>query len=221
MLPPGATIVDAQSTQIEAVPAGILEFKMRADRAGMAVFLHSWTLYFLSGNTLVLVQFSVSGPAGSEEDVSRRMAGFKPLFILIANSIVFPDKWTAAPEGPTGSVSKSSSPSSLPYDDLPLLTLTLVVSFIVTWGIGLTPPLLMRFVILRRPIGKWWAIGTVSVLWVVNLAIAIALGSTSKTHTALFLVVLVSYFILRMGAKKKPQEARLDLTRLPPPEPRP
>jgi len=207
MLPQDATIVDAQSTQIEAAPAGILEYKIRGERAGITVLVHAWTLSFFSGNTLVQVQFQVGGLPGSESDVSRRMAEFKPLFMLMANSIVFPDKWTAVSEVPTGNVSKSPSPSSLPYDYSPLLILTLVVSFIVTWGIGLTPPLLMRFAILRRPIGKWWAIGTVSVLAVVNLVIVVALGSTSKTHAALALVALVSYFILRKGAKKKPQEA--------------
>ena len=78
MLPPGAILVDARSTQIEAEPAGILEYTMRADRAGMAFLIQAWTLNFISGNTLVQVQFQVGGPAASEGDVARRMAAFKP-----------------------------------------------------------------------------------------------------------------------------------------------
>ena len=74
----------------------------------------------------------------------------------------------------------------------------------MTWGVGLAPPLLLRFAILRRPIiSKGWVFGTVALFWFINIVIFTALGSTSKTHGALFLVALVSYVILRKGSKKK------------------
>lgn len=79
---------------------------------------------------------------------------------------------------------------------------TLIVSALFTWGIGLAPPLLIRFLFVRRPIGKGWAIGTAAIFWFINIILFTALGSTSKTHTALFLVAWASYAILRKGHKK-------------------
>lgn len=79
---------------------------------------------------------------------------------------------------------------------------TLLISALFTWGIGLAPPLLIRFLFLRRPIGKGWAIGTAAIFWFINIILFTALGSTSKTHSALFLVAWASYAILRKGHKQ-------------------
>ena len=75
--------------------------------------------------------------------------------------------------------------------------LIIFLSFIITWGIGLTPPLLIRYVFLRWPMRKPWAILIVVFLWMFNLILFALLGSESKTHGALLLVALVSYGILR------------------------
>ena len=79
--------------------------------------------------------------------------------------------------------------------------LDLVLSFVLTWAVGLLPPILIRFVFMRRPIEKAWAIGVVFLLWLFNVIFFTALGSQSKTHAALFLVSCVSYAILRRGGK--------------------
>lgn len=79
--------------------------------------------------------------------------------------------------------------------------LILVVSFIVTWVIGLIPPILLRFAIIRKPISKKLSIFLVILLWFINVVIFTALGSQSKTHGALVLVAIVSYYILRKGSK--------------------
>lgn len=68
---------------------------------------------------------------------------------------------------------------------------------ILTWGIGLTPPLLIRFLLLRRPMEKKYALGIVGLFWFFNLLLFTAFGSKSKTHFGLILVALVSYAILR------------------------
>ena len=81
--------------------------------------------------------------------------------------------------------------------------LTLVISALITWGIGLTPPLLIRFLFIRRPIGKGWAIGTAVIFLLINIILFTAFGSTNKTHGALFLVAWASYAILRKGFKKE------------------
>lgn len=80
---------------------------------------------------------------------------------------------------------------------------TIIASIIITWGIGLAPPLLIRYAILKRPMDKWPAIGTCAILWFLNIIIFTALGSKSKTHGALTLVAFVSYWILRKAVKVK------------------
>ncbi|MCD4812966.1 hypothetical protein K8S19_04675 [bacterium] len=81
--------------------------------------------------------------------------------------------------------------------------LALFLSFFITWSIGLAPPILIRFVFMRRSIGKAWTVGIVALFWVFNIVLFTTLGSQSKLHGALALVAFVSYVILRKGAKKK------------------
>src|SRR5690606_7526327 len=84
MLPADAIFVDAQSTRIEGDPAGIVEYILYIDRAGTTLLLHTWSIWFMPGNTLVHINFQVGGLAGMEADVAERMAAFKPLFTLVA-----------------------------------------------------------------------------------------------------------------------------------------
>ena len=72
----------------------------------------------------------------------------------------------------------------------------LAVSFVLTWVIGLAPPLLIRYVFIKRRINKWPAIGACIFFWVINVVIFTAMGSQSKTHGALLFVAFVSYWIL-------------------------
>ena len=82
---------------------------------------------------------------------------------------------------------------------------TIVVSIVITWGIGLTPPLLIRYAILKRPMNKWSAIGTCAAFLFFNVILFTGLGSKSKSHAALTLVAFVSYWILRKAGKAKEQ----------------
>lgn len=78
---------------------------------------------------------------------------------------------------------------------------TIALSFLITWSIGLLPPLLIRYVIIRRPLSKWVAIAVCAVFWFTNIIIFTTLGSQSKTHAALYLIAFVSYWILRKEPK--------------------
>lgn len=78
--------------------------------------------------------------------------------------------------------------------------LSVVFSIIITWGIGLAPPLLIRYVILKRPLSKWPAIGICAAFWVSNVILFTALGSQSKSHFVLTIVAFVSYWLLRRAA---------------------
>ena len=88
-----------------------------------------------------------------------------------------------------------------------LWPLVFFISILITWGVGLMPPLLIRFIIVQRPISKGWAIGTAVLFLVFNVMIFTVMGSESKTHGALGLVAFVSYMILRKGANSHDRSA--------------
>lgn len=83
---------------------------------------------------------------------------------------------------------------------------TIIVSFVITWSIGLLPPVLIRYVFLKRPLAKWPAIGTCALFWALNIVLFTAMGSKSKTHSALALIAFVSYWILRQGTAAKTEQ---------------
>jgi len=92
MLPEGAKFINSKKTEIEGLPAGILEYSMRGERAGIAIDMQVISYTFIHHSTMVQLQCAVSGEAA--------MATFKTLFALMANSIVIPDRWTTAREVP-------------------------------------------------------------------------------------------------------------------------
>jgi hypothetical protein len=154
MVRAGAVYINAQSTTIEATPAGILEYTVDQSRAGIGVHLQAWTLIFMQQSTMVQVQFAVGGTSGSDQLVSRKMGDLKPLFIAIANSIVFPEKWTTAGSPPAPGQADHLPNGGTPANDTLGLVVAVVVSFLITWSVGLLPPLLIRYAILRRPMTR-------------------------------------------------------------------
>jgi hypothetical protein len=85
------------------------------------------------------------------------------------------------------------------------------LSFLITWIIVLTPPVLIR-AIRGRPIGKKVAIGLCVIFYFINVILFAAMGSQSKSHTALFLGAWLSYYIFRWqtnsSAARSAREAR-------------
>lgn len=81
----------------------------------------------------------------------------------------------------------------------------LLISIIITWGIGLIPPLLIRFVILRRPISKRYAIVLVILFGLINFVIFAAIADTQgrRPGGAFILIGFVSYWILRKVYERK------------------
>ena len=79
----------------------------------------------------------------------------------------------------------------------------------LTWGVGLLPPILVRYVFLGRPLKKWPAFATVVLFWFVGSMIWFALGHTQNRLFTLF--AAASFLILRIGVKK-PLQSRHDNT---------
>jgi hypothetical protein len=74
-----------------------------------------------------------------------------------------------------------------------------ITSFIVSWAIGLAPPLLIRFGMAKKPLSVAASLG-ISVLFIfVNLVISTALGRHGGP--ALYFIAVASYQILRKEGK--------------------
>lgn len=90
-IPPGAKLIRAVSTKIEAEPAAIVEYSIQQDRAGMVLESHMMSLQFFQGRTFVMVSFYIGSL--SDAETARRFELCRPLFFQMINSIVFDGKW--------------------------------------------------------------------------------------------------------------------------------
>lgn len=100
-----------------------------------------------------------------------------------------------------GDISSIQELLSLFYGDRWLVRI--ILSFIITWSIGLVPPLLIRYLIYGKPIKSiGLAIGVVTILYVANVVIFTLLKSQSKSHGALLIIAFVSFWILRRGNRQ-------------------
>ncbi len=75
--------------------------------------------------------------------------------------------------------------------------LSTFISIALTWCIGLAPPLLIRYAILKRPLNKWPAIGICAFFWLFNLILFMALAEDRKAHTVIIMIAFASYWALR------------------------
>lgn len=73
----------------------------------------------------------------------------------------------------------------------------LILSIVFTWGIGLSIPLVVRYAIFKKPLKQGWAIIIAGSNWLMMWILSDLMGSKSRTHGALILVAVASYFILR------------------------
>lgn len=92
-VPEEGHFISGLSTKIEGLPAGILEFSKRSERAGMVFDVQTVSYFFFFGSNMVTIQCQVGGLTGSMITVKERMDEIRPLFTLIASSVVLHDKW--------------------------------------------------------------------------------------------------------------------------------
>jgi len=196
IVPEGATFIKGEQTKYDGQPGAWMIYVEQGERAGARVESYILQHIFLYSGKLIAIECSIAGLAGSAARLEQEFTRYLPLFQIIGNSIVIHDKWEKT-VGITDILSEM-------YGEY--WVITLIISVIFTWGIGLTPPLLIRFAFLRRPISKGWAIGTVGLFLFINIVLFTAMGSKSETHAALFFVAWASYAILRKGAKKQKGE---------------
>lgn len=76
-----------------------------------------------------------------------------------------------------------------------------MVSFFITWTVGLIPPLTIRYLAYNRPLSRNHSIFLCTLFWIVNISFFTLMGSTNKSHTVLLLIAFVSHAIYTSGNK--------------------
>ena len=79
-----------------------------------------------------------------------------------------------------------------------MFSLSVLISFLFTWVLGLAVPVLLRYKILKRPVSKGIAFLVVFIVYIVQFFISLSAGNEGR-HTALALVGIVGFGILNTG----------------------
>jgi hypothetical protein len=197
-LPRGAKVLGTKRVAIDGEPGVEVQSSFEQDRVGVKFYTRAIQYMFFYNNALFQLIGQIVAPESKNNDVDKAFAAYLPIFRDIANSIIIHSKWNNITPvvGDTSSNSKAFLGSQLLYgSNLPAV---LLFSIAITWGIGLLPPVLIRFALVKHSLTKNKAILVTAILWVLNLTLSIAMG---RGHTALFLVAWASYVILRKKSK--------------------
>ena len=81
--------------------------------------------------------------------------------------------------------------------------LAIIIGILFTWVLGLAIPLLLRFVILKRPLSKSLSLLVVGIVFIIQAlaSVAIANDNKSRISMSLYLVAYIGYLTLRKGLK--------------------
>ncbi len=195
-IPTNAVYIDGGTTKIDAEPGAWVKYYFEQEISGANVGMYSLQYMLFYEGSMFALQCSVVGSASEKLILEDAFTSYLPVFQNIGYSILIPDKWKTE-------VSNTDVALSVMKDTYgENWLLTLLFSAILTWGIGLAPPILIRFAFMKHPVSKPVALILVIFFWVFNFVLFTALGSESKTHGGLLLVAWASYAILRKGPAK-------------------
>lgn len=79
----------------------------------------------------------------------------------------------------------------------------IISSFLFTWVGGLFLPVILRFLFIKKPIRKFYAILIIGVVFIMQYLTVAILNPERKTHLPLFIVAYIGYLILRKESNKK------------------
>ena len=83
------------------------------------------------------------------------------------------------------------------------------MDFLVAAVVGMVPAVIARWVVIKRPVKRWHAVGMCAVLFVVNIMVLTALrreGLISSNNAVPGLFAFAGYILLRWGASKTTQD---------------
>jgi hypothetical protein len=99
LIPPGARLLSTQHSEIEGLPTLLIDYSAVNDRVGLSIFQRAWCVNFFADNRFVSIVFGVAAqseaanPENARIAAERRMVAYKPLFLMMANSIVLPERY--------------------------------------------------------------------------------------------------------------------------------
>jgi hypothetical protein len=83
----------------------------------------------------------------------------------------------------------------------------LLLSFVLTWSLGLAVPAIIRYIIIRKPLNKLVSIIITVINFAFNLTFWIYIGTLgeggSKTHAVQYFIALVVYYLMSKGYIQK------------------
>ena len=210
-VPPNASFISGEPTTLDGLAAGIIAYKMTQQTAGQTVTLYSRNYMTVYDSKLIQLQCAV-GDRNDSDNLARRFNDYsQSVFALVANSLVVQDKW-AIPKAATSapqkrSISDSESLYSLFESDHAMFYTVLAISFLITWCLGLSPALIARYAIYKRPLSKTsanWIAGLSCFVFAI-LFMAINAADGQRSHAAVWvLVFFVSRWIMTRETKSLP-----------------
>lgn len=127
----------------------------------------------------------------------------KPLIDASIASFVFED-WNNEANASDGSSAVVSESEDLLDENWSMIDIFVIFvgSLIFTWGYGLLVPILIRYVVIKKPLSIAVSILIAGMTWFTQIIISELMGNHGK-HGALALVAFVSYYIMRSGSYEK------------------
>jgi|LFRM01.1.fsa_nt_gb uncharacterized protein YacL len=92
------------------------------------------------------------------------------------------------------------------------IILAFVISMVITWTLGLMIPLIIRYVIVRKPMSKGISFLIAAINFFLNLYfwiyIGMLYGGGSKTHYVQYVMACVAFYLLSNGYVKKQNDKK-------------
>lgn len=199
MLPDGAALIDSGQTKLDGEPCVWLKYSYELERAGFRLRTYMLQYMLFYQGSMVAIDCGVGGLA-DDEILKDAFKSHLPVFQMIANSLILNDKWIADSNKSFGSLMADAFG---PYWQLALLLMG-----VLTLGLGLLVPLLIRLVLLRHPIAKGSAILYTVNFLILNAPLVFFTGYDRLLETwgALLVTGFIPFGILRRGTDKYEQE---------------
>lgn len=176
-------------TQYSGVPGNLIEFNSKMSQAGLTMFMNSVQHNLYYKDNMISLQCYIGGQ--TKQISQKNMDILYPLFRAMGNDIILHNIYA---EQDIANKTTGTTPNDNNEIDNSFLIISLFISIIFTWGIGLLIPLIIRLGFKKR-LSKGLAILVVSIVWLIQFTIAeiLANGQGNHRHPALLLVALVGY----------------------------
>jgi hypothetical protein len=169
-------------TSFEGLPAGLIEYSRPITHpGGRPIHGRHWGIEFLYDGRLVRLTASMTVPESLGSEVESRFDAARPLFGKMFESAVLHNvagaPTTGTPFTRFPQLEEQLSRTNAPRDESRMRSsdmgvLWVVLSLLVVGALGMVPALVIRFVILRRPMTKQQAVG-----WSVAFSLLVTIAS--------------------------------------------